>query len=75
MLRETTKHLWIVALVCFAVVVVGCGGGNGGAGSKSLKGYIHKDDRVIEVSFVTPTEEFADHEPAIHAAAESIEID
>ena len=45
------------------------------AGSKSLKVYIHKDDRLIEVSFVTPADEFADHESAIRAAVETIEIE
>ena len=45
------------------------------AGSQSLKVYIHKDDRLVEVSFVTPAEEFSDQESSIRAAIESIEIE
>ena len=44
------------------------------AGSKSLKVYIHKEDRLIEVSFVTPVGQFSEQEPAMRAAVESIKI-
>ena len=45
------------------------------AGSKSLKVFIHKGDRLIEVSFVTPTEDFAEHESSIRKSIASIKIE
>jgi hypothetical protein len=44
------------------------------AGSTALKAYIHKRDKLIEVSFVTPTPEFARQEAALRAALQSIEL-
>ena len=44
------------------------------AGSKSIKVYIHKVDRFIEVSFVTSTEDFPKHEPALRHSIASIKI-
>ena len=44
------------------------------AGSKALKAYIHKPPNLIEVSFVTPIEEFEAEEAALRAAIDSIEI-
>ena len=42
---------------------------------KALKLYIHKGDTLIEVSFITPIEEFAEQEPALRAALKSIEFE
>jgi hypothetical protein len=44
------------------------------AGSKALKVYIHKPPNLVEVSFVTPQEDFAREEAAIRAAIQSISL-
>lgn len=44
------------------------------AGSKAIKTYLHKGDRIIEVSFVTPADDFAAAERDIRASLETIEI-
>lgn len=44
------------------------------AGSKSIKVYIHKGDRLIEVSFVTPIEDFPKHEPSLRQSIASLKI-
>ncbi len=44
-------------------------------GSKAFKLFIRKDERVIDVSFVTPMEEFEKGQPAIEMALEFVKID
>ena len=44
------------------------------AGSKALKVYIHKDDRLIEISYVSPKEKFSEDEPSFRESIASIEI-
>lgn len=41
-------------------------------GSKALKAYVHKDDTLVEVSFVTPLDEFDQAESALRQAINSI---
>ncbi len=45
------------------------------AGSKAIKVYIHRGDRLIEVSFVVPIEEFPKYEPKLRKSINSIEIE
>jgi hypothetical protein len=45
------------------------------AGSKSLKAYIHKNDKLIEVSFVAPMEDFPKYEGAFLDSLSSITIE
>ena len=44
------------------------------AGSRAIKMWIQKGDRVIEVSAVTPIEDFSKYEAPLRAAFQSIEI-
>jgi len=43
-------------------------------GTKALKLYIRKGDRLIEVSFVTPIEDFAGHESGLRESLASIRL-
>ena len=45
------------------------------AGSKALKAFIHKGDTLIEVSFVTPTDEFSEYEDSLRQSLASIMIE
>jgi hypothetical protein len=45
-----------------------------GAGSKAMKVYVHKDDKLIEVSFVTPEGDFSKHEESFREAIGTIKI-
>jgi len=44
------------------------------AGSTALKAYIHHGERLIEVSFVTPREHFAQHESSLRKSISGIQI-
>ena len=44
------------------------------AGSKAIKVFIHKGDSLVEISFVTPAEDFAGHEPSLRESIASITI-
>lgn len=44
------------------------------AGSKALKAYIHKPPNLIEVSFVTPADDFEAEEAHLRAAINSIQL-
>ena len=41
-------------------------------GSKAINVYIHKNDRVVEISIVTSNEEFPQHESALRKAIQSL---
>lgn len=41
-------------------------------GSKAIKVYLHKNDRVVEISIVTSNEEFRQHESALRKAIQSV---
>ena len=43
-------------------------------GSKSIKVYIHKGDRLIEVSFVTPVGDFPECEPSLRESIATLTI-
>ncbi|HNS33378.1 MAG TPA: hypothetical protein PKN36_10480 [bacterium] len=43
-------------------------------GSKSMKVYIHKEKKLIEISFVTPMEDFAGYEGSLLDSIESISL-
>ncbi|MGC9366897.1 MAG: hypothetical protein ACP5FK_07640 [bacterium] len=44
-------------------------------GSKSIKVFIHKGDRLIEISFVTPAEDFPEYETSLRKSIQSITIE
>ncbi len=44
------------------------------AGSTAMKLFLHKADTLIEISFVTPAEQFAAEEPALRATLQAVEL-